>query len=143
MFQHRQRKTPDTKGSSRQRSQSASHPSVSNLRDGFPSPYRPHISPADTSLRFYKILVAMVIFEYESTNNNSAFPRVSLLVYGDDHNRLVNSSVPHLIKATGTHSGLRKTRFIKKKQPTCFFLFFLQKTFCLFFLKRNNVLFFF
>jgi len=70
-FQHRQRKTPDTKGLSWQRSQHTSHPPVSaDLWEGFPRPYRPNIPPAYTSLRFYKILVAVVIFEYESTNKN-------------------------------------------------------------------------
>ena len=67
-FQHRQRKTPDTKSSSWQRSQHAYHPPVSDLREGFPRPYRPHIPPTHTPLRFYKILVAVVIFEWKSTN---------------------------------------------------------------------------
>jgi len=68
MFQHHQSKTPDTKGSSWQRSQHASHSSVSDMWEGLPRLYRPLIPPADTSLRFY-ILVAVVIFEYELTNS--------------------------------------------------------------------------
>ena len=51
-FKNRQRKRPGTNGSGWQRSEHASLPRVSDLWEGLPRPYRPHIPTADTSLRF-------------------------------------------------------------------------------------------